>query len=267
MTFSKFAADKGRFVFVLAASAAFIIPASAGAGTTVTVLGTSNPFLADQPAGTTCCSGDSAPATALGTYGCLRAVREFLTGSSSVADARIGVVGLGSVGSRLARMLADDGAELVVADVDASRRTLADRIGADWSRPDVVPTLELDIIVPAATGALIGPDLIDRLRCGAVVGPANNQLTDDGVADGLHRRGVLWAPDYIVGAGGIVNAVARELDAVPAAEAEARVRGIATTLRSVLDEAAHQGRAPHRVATQRARLRLDSADAGSANAY
>ncbi|HEY0816319.1 MAG TPA: Glu/Leu/Phe/Val dehydrogenase dimerization domain-containing protein [Pseudonocardia sp.] len=206
-------------------------------------------------------SGDSAPATALGTYSCMRVVRESLTGSSSLADARVGVIGLGSVGGRLARMLADDGAELVVADIDASRRTVAERVGAEWRHPDVVPTLELDILVPAGTGALIGPDLVDRLRCGAVVGPANNQLTDDRVADGLHRRGVLWAPDYVVGAGGIVNAVARERAVVPATEAEARVRAIATTLRSVLDDAAQQDRAPHRVAAEHARKRLDAAAA------
>lgn len=211
-------------------------------------------------------SGNSAPATALGAHSCLRAVRNYLTGSSSVAGARIGIVGLGSVGSRLARALADDGARLVVADIDASRRTIADSIGADWIQPDVLPTLKLDILVPAATGSLIGMDLVDQLRCDAVVGPANNQLTDDAVADRLHRRGVLWAPDYIVGAGGIVNAVARELDGVAADEAEARVRRIATTLRSVIDDAAQRDRAPHHVAMERARKRLDGASTGTADA-
>ena len=208
-------------------------------------------------------SGDSAPATALGSYGCISAVHQYLTGSAGVAGARVGIVGLGSVGRRLAQALADDGAHLVVTDIDASCRALAQQLGAQWVEPDVLPTLELDVLVPAATGGLIDDEVADRLRCHAVVGPANNQLSGDYLADVLHRHGVLWAPDYVVGAGGIVNAVARELDGADAAEARARVHRIAATLSSVLDDAAQHNRTPHGIATDRARERLRATTASA----
>jgi glutamate dehydrogenase/leucine dehydrogenase len=210
-------------------------------------------------------SGDSAPGTAAGSYGCIRAVHEYLTGSAGVAGARIGIVGLGSVGRRLAHALADDGAHLVVTDVDPSCGAVAQQLGAQWVEPGVLPALELDVLVPAAMGGLIDDRVADPLQCLAVVGPANNQLNGEHLADVLHRHGVLWAPDYVVGAGGIVNAVARELDGADAAEARTRVSAIAATLRSVLTDAAQYNRTPHAIAMDRARERLRAATSASAD--
>jgi glutamate dehydrogenase/leucine dehydrogenase len=210
-------------------------------------------------------SGDSAPATAAGAYNCIRAVHEHLTGSADVAGARVGILGLGSVGRLMAQALAEDGAQLVATDIDPSCRAVAQQLGAQWIEPDVLPTLDLDVLVPAAMGGLIDDERAGKLRCRAVVGPANNQLSGEHLADVLHRRGVLWAPDYVVGAGGIVNAVARELDDASAEETRGRVLNIAATLRSVLDAAAQHDRTPHEVAMDRAHERLRAAATASAD--
>lgn len=198
-------------------------------------------------------SGDSGPATADGAYAALQVVAEHLFGSSDVAGLRIGVLGLGSVGGRLLSTLAAAGAELVVSDVDPTRRALAEQVDARWAGTEQVAEMELDLLVPAAVGGLLTDDSCARLRCAGVVGPANNQLAHDGVAQVLHDRLVLWAPDYLVSAGGIVNAVAREEDGASAAEAADHVRRIGTTLREVLDDAAAAGISPHTAALARAR--------------
>lgn len=204
-------------------------------------------------------SGDSGPATADGTYAALLAVAEHLFGAPDVAGLRIGVLGLGSVGTRLTRTLATAGARLLVGDVDPGRRSVAEQTGARWVEVDTLPTDELDVLVPAAVGGLLTHELSTGLRCAAVVGPANNQLADDEVARALHDRGVLWAPDYLVGAGGIINAVAREQDGADPTTAAARVDGIGDVLRTVLRDAATARATPHRAALDRARALVDAA--------
>lgn len=198
-------------------------------------------------------SGDSGPATADGTVAALSAVAEHLTGTADLAGLRIGVLGLGSVGGRLVQMLSDAGADLQVGDVDPGRRALAERTGARWVGVDELPVRELDVLVPAAVGGLLTHELVAALRCAAVVGPANNQLVDDDVAQALHERAVLWAPDYPVSAGGIIHAVARERGGAGARAADERVRAIGSTLRDVLRDAARTGTSPHAAATARAR--------------
>ncbi len=216
------------------------------------VIGRATPhvFCRTVPAGG---SGDSGPATADGTVAALLAVAEHLFGTADVAGLRIGVLGLGSVGSRLTRTLAAAGARLQVGDIDPGRRGPAERTGAQWFDPDTLVTGELDLLVPAAVGGLLTRELSTRLRCAAVVGPANNQLAYDEVAPALHDRGVLWVPDYLVSAGGIVNAVAREQDGADPATAAARVRNIGGTVSRVLRDAADTGTTPHAAAMARAR--------------
>lgn len=204
-------------------------------------------------------SGDSGPATADGTCAALRAVAEHLFGSPGVSGLRIGVLGLGSVGGRLTRTLAAAGADLLVSDVDPGRRGLASEVGARWVDPEVLPVAELDLLVPAAVGGLLTADLVARLRCAGVVGPANNQLADETVAAMMHQRGVLWAPDYVVSAGGIIRAVSREQDGDTEAVAAARVDGIGVTVRAVLRAAAAADVPPHQAAMALARTLTASA--------
>ena len=198
-------------------------------------------------------SGDSSPHTAAGVVASLRA----LTGGS-LAGRRFAVVGLGRVGGAVARELAAAGAELVLSDVDEAKRTLAERLGehAVWAEPDAALTADVDVLVPAALGGVLTADVVPRLRCGVIAGPANNQLADESVADLLHRRGILWAPDYVVGSGGVVNAIAVELDGADPARAARLVEGIGATVAAIVADARSAGTTPARAARERAEARL-----------
>ncbi|MEV5408624.1 Glu/Leu/Phe/Val dehydrogenase dimerization domain-containing protein [Thermopolyspora sp. NPDC052614] len=209
-------------------------------------------------------SGDSSPGTAAGVMAALGAVCDHL-GKSGLKGRRVGLLGLGHVGAHLARMLAAEGAELLVADIDPAKRGLADEIGATWLGPDEVVTAELDILVPAALGGLLTEELVPSLRCAAVAGPANNQIADPSVARMLHDKGVLWAPDDIVSAGGAIYAHAIELRGETPEQARARVAGIADTLARVLDNAERAGESPYFVAQELVRARLEGAGHGLAH--
>lgn len=206
-------------------------------------------------------SGDSSPHTAAGVLAALRATCTHLFGSPELAGRRITVVGLGHVGFPLARALASAGATLLLADIDPTKRALAGELGATWTSPSQALTAAVDIVAPAALGGMITGDLVPRLACAAIVGPANNQLADAAVADRLHGRGILWAPDYVVSAGGIIYAVARELHHNTHHQALARVHRIADTLTQILAAAHRDNTAPHHAALRIAHQHL--ADAGS----
>ncbi|MFG6196085.1 Glu/Leu/Phe/Val dehydrogenase dimerization domain-containing protein [Nonomuraea sp. JJY05] len=207
-------------------------------------------------------SGDSSPATALGTLAALRAVRHRLHGTRTLKGARVSLVGLGSVGLRLAGLLAEEGAELLVGDIDPAKRAPARELGATWASPGEALTAEADLLVPAALGGILTGDVVPELRCAAIAGPANNQLAAEPVADLLHERGIVWVPDYVVSAGGAINALAVELRHETPEEARLRVEAIELTVAELLREAEHRNVTPARAATELARRRLDAARAG-----
>ncbi|MFC3577432.1 Glu/Leu/Phe/Val dehydrogenase dimerization domain-containing protein [Streptomyces yaanensis] len=196
--------------------------------------------------------------TSLGVYESMRATANHLFGSPELRGLSAAIVGLGSVGGPLARRLAQDGVHLVVTDIDPTRRELAEEIGADWGGPDTLFS-PVDIAVPAALGGVLSPETVPRLRCRAVVGPANNQLVDDGVADLIEAHGAVWAPDFIVNAGGVVWGVATQLDGRSAADALGKVREIGGRVADVLTRARETGQTPLAVAREQARARLASA--------
>jgi leucine dehydrogenase len=166
------------------------------------------------------------------------------------------VVGLGSVGGEVARRLAAAGARLVVADIDPARRALAEELDATWAAPDEALTAPVDVLVPAAMGGVLDRELVPRLRCTAIAGPANNQLADESVADELHGRGIRWAPDYVVGAGGVAYIGSLELLGVGPDEAAARVRAIGDRLATILAAAEQDGITPHHAAQRLVAERL-----------
>ncbi len=174
---------------------------------------------------------------------------------------RVAVSGLGHVGTLVARGLAASGARLVVSDVDPARRAVAAELGATWTDPESVLRAEVDVLVPAALGGQLTAELVGQLRCRAVAGPANNQLADESVADLLHVAGIVWAPDVLVSAGGIVGVTAREIDGLGRDDVHARVRGIGTTLAGLLDEAAERDESPHRTARRRVAQRITAVPA------
>lgn len=180
-------------------------------------------------------SGDPSPFTALGVEAAIRTtLAQVFDGDSSLNGRTIAVIGLGHVGSRVAQRCARAGARLVVADVDPAKRALADRLGARWTTPAAALTAKVDLVSPNALGGLLDEAIVPRLRCRAIAGAANNQLATDGVAEALQRRGIVWAPDFVVSAGGIVNiAVELEPSGYDAAVARRRVRAIGATLAEV----------------------------------
>lgn len=202
-------------------------------------------------------SGDPSPITALGVEVAIRTCCERVFGTDSLRGRTLSIVGLGHVGERLATRCARDGAKLVVADVDDGKRAVAERIGARWTTPEKALAADVDVFVPCALGGVLDDETVPQLRCAIVAGAANNQLAEDHVADLLVTRGILWAPDFVANAGGLINiAVEREPDGYSASEARRRVRGIADTLRQIFDNAASIGASPLTAALELARNRL-----------
>lgn len=200
-------------------------------------------------------SGDPSPFTALGVESAIRACCERVFGSSSLQGRSICVTGLGHVGSRVAKRCVRAGARLLIADVEEAKQALADQIGARWIAPDRALEADVDVLAPCALGGVLDDETVPRLRCQIIAGAANNQLADDRIADLLAARGVLWAPDFVVNAGGLIN-IAEELGEYDAATARRRVRGIADTLRQIFDDAESIGATPLTAAMELARRRL-----------
>jgi leucine dehydrogenase len=205
-------------------------------------------------------SGDPSPFTALGVESAIRASCQRAFGSDSLQGRRICVIGLGHVGSKVARRCARAGARLTLADVDGAKRGLAEQLGARWTTPGRALTAPADVLVPCALGGLFDDDSVPRLRCAVIAGAANNQLADDRIADLLAAREVLWAPDFVVNAGGIIN-IAQELtsNGYHPAVARRRVRAIADTLGEIYTHADLLGATPLAAAMELARTRLSPA--------
>ena len=205
-------------------------------------------------------SGDPSPWTALGVESAIRVCCERVFGSSSLEGRTIAVSGLGNVGGRVATACAKAGATLLVTDIDARKRALADGLGARWVEPGEAFGAPVDVFAPCALGGLLDHDSVERLGAPIVAGAANNQLADDDVADVLARRGVLWAPDFVVNAGGIINiSVELEPDGYSARRAGKLVRGIGDTLRRIFDDAQARDVTPLDAAMMLARKRLAEA--------
>ena len=207
-------------------------------------------------------SGDPSPWTALGVEAAIRVAAERLWGTDDLTGRSVAVIGLGHVGGALARGLAAAGVRLVVSDVAPGRRALAGALGATWAEPAEALRAEVDVVAPCALGGVLDHETVPALRCRVVAGAANNQLASDDLAAALHARDVLWVPDFVANAGGIIN-IAVELEPEGYAEARARERvaAVGTTLRTILALADEQGTTPLAAAQELARRRLAPADA------
>jgi leucine dehydrogenase len=203
-------------------------------------------------------SGDPSPFTALGVEAAMRACARERFGSPDLSGRRIVVAGLGHVGSKLARRLADAGAELAVSDIDPAKRSLATDLEAEWIEPSTEMLAECDLLAPCALGGAIDAANLPRLRCEIVCGCANNQLADESLADGLAERDILYAPDFIVNAGGLIH-VYREIRGYSENEARRLALGIEANLDRVLATARERAITPLRGARELARERLDAA--------
>jgi leucine dehydrogenase len=200
-------------------------------------------------------SGDPSPFTALGVETSIKACCERVFASSSLRGRTICVVGLGHVGSRVAKRCAKAGATLTVADVDQRKQQLAQQLGARWMTPARALEAEVEVLAPCALGGVLDDETVPRLRCRIVAGAANNQLADDRLADVLAARGILWAPDFVTNAGGLIN-ISEEIGEYDAATARRRVRAIGETLRQIFETADTIDATPLTAAMELARRRL-----------
>lgn len=205
-------------------------------------------------------SGEPAGPTSLGVYEAMRATLERLDGTSAadaaVAGRRITISGLGQVGSRLAVRLSAEGATLTVTDVDPVKRYLAADLDARWVEPGSEHLVPADVLVPAGIGGLLTDEVVDALQARAVCGPANNPLADRGGARRLADRGILYAPDFVVNAGGVIWLDLEARRAGTRHEILERVAAIGDRVRRVFDDAEAAGVTPLDAAEQLAEARL-----------
>jgi leucine dehydrogenase len=187
-------------------------------------------------------SGDPSPRTALGCFAGIAASMRHRLGRTSLDGLRVAVQGLGNVGWNLCRLLAAAGAELVVADVRADR--VGDAVktfGATGVPPEAIYAVPADVLAPCALGAVINDATMPVLAAPIIAGGANNQLADErrhGAA--LRERGILYAPDYVINAGGLIQ-LAVERSGMDWAEVDRRVRAIGDTLAELFVRADRAG--------------------------
>jgi leucine dehydrogenase len=197
--------------------------------------------------------GNSGRGTARGALHAIRATVEHVFGSPDLAGRSVLVQGAGSVGAVLARELADAGARVLVSDVDEKRAGATD---CDTVPVDQVLGTEVDVYSPCAVGGTLDAESIPGLACRAIAGCANNQLAEPEDAKRLQERGILYAPDYIVNAGGIIQLIGLEDEGWDEPQLEERLAGIGDTLRTLFAEAATEGITPSEAADRLVLRRL-----------
>jgi leucine dehydrogenase len=209
-------------------------------------------------------SGDTSPPTAYGVYLGLRAAARHKLGVGEMKGIGVAVQGVGAVGLDLCRRLAADGAELTVADIDAGAAArAADELGAHVVAPADIYDQEVEVFAPCALGAVLDDDTIARLAAKVVAGAANNQLAEDRHGVALAKRGILYAPDYVVNAGGAINA-SRELIGYDRDDAYAAIEGIPATLLQIFARAEQDGVATSVAADRVAKQRIEQGRRASA---
>jgi leucine dehydrogenase len=199
-------------------------------------------YVSGLPVASGAAGGDPGPYTAHGVYLGVKAAAARGLGAADMKGVRVAVQGLGSVGGGLARLLARDGAVLTLADVNEARaESMAAELGATAVPAEAILVQDVDLFSPNALGAVLTEQSIAELRATVVAGGANNQLATR--ADGLrvHERGILYAPDYVINAGGIINVGLEYLGHGDEAEVMARIAKIPDRLNQVWDESDRAG--------------------------
>jgi len=204
-------------------------------------------------------AGDPSPWAARSVFVAMEAALEYLTGTSNFQGKRIAIKGLGKVGSELARMLARRGAHLIVADINEDQiAALSQELPSlEIADPVMVHMLPVDVYAPCALGGEFTSDGPVQLRSRIVCGAANNQLVDREAGEMLHRAGVVYIPDYVANAGGLINVVdALMPSGYQRSRVEQKISGVRSTVFSILQRARAEGRATYDVADAMARSRF-----------
>lgn len=204
-------------------------------------------------------SGDPSPVTAFGVYQGMKACCKAYFGTESLKGRTVAIQGLGKVGFALAKLLSDEGATVIAAEINTKRAAKAlVELGLKLVEPADIFATPCDIFAPCALGAVINDDTLDRLRCKIVAGAANNQLAHDQHGYELDERNILYAPDYVINAGGLIN-VATECGAYNCHEAWEKTAAIYDTVMRVINLAHDEGIPTHLAAHRLAQARIELA--------
>jgi leucine dehydrogenase len=201
--------------------------------------------------------GDPGPKTALGVFLGIKAAVRFRLGRADLEGVRVAVQGIGGVGYHLCRLLAGEGAQISVADV---RPVLVERVveelGARAVKPEEVLALDVDVLAPCALGAVLDSHSIPRLRARIIAGAANNQLAQGQDGASLQAAGILYAPDYVINAGGIISVSHEYRGGATEAQVIADIHAIPARLTEIFERARRENRTTGAVADEMARERL-----------
>ncbi|UCG85099.1 MAG: hypothetical protein JSW71_14300 [Gemmatimonadota bacterium] len=188
---------------------------------------------------------DPGPYTARGVFVGIEAAVRFAFGSDGLSDRTVLLQGVGDVGEPLARMLREAGAEIMICDLDeALARRVATELDGEAVEPHLAYARTCDVFSPCAVGSTLNRQTIPQLHCRVVAGAANNQLERPEDADLLHQRGILYAPDYVINAGGAIALPALDSGKVTEEEVRKRIGRIATTLSEIFREAGEKNESP-----------------------
>jgi len=209
----------------------------------------STKFVAGLPNSGSDVGGDPGPHTSLGVFLGIKAAVKRALGKDTLARLHIAMQGAGSVATGVALHACAEGAKLSIADVDqAKAQKLADATNGEVVSPDEILTLEADVVSPNALGAILTDQSIAALNTPIVAGGANNQLATPQDGERVHARGILYAPDYVINAGGIINVCTEYLGDGDASLVRQRIEGIPVRLEQIWAESAGSGRDPAAVA-------------------
>jgi leucine dehydrogenase len=209
-------------------------------------------------------SGDPSPVTARGVFRGIREVARRMFGTDDLSGRTIAVQGVGSVGSYTCTHLAEAGAKLIITDIDEEALDMvAKRTGARIVAPNDIYDVEADIFSPNALGAVINEKTLARLKVKGVAGGANNQLIVPEMGEFLRRKGILYAPDYVINGGGIINVAAEISGQYSRAWVDQKLDQLIRTLGEVLDEALQSNQPANYVADRIARARIAAARPGA----
>jgi leucine dehydrogenase len=202
-------------------------------------------------------SGDPSPVTAYGVYRGIKACAKEKYGSDSLGGMTVAVQGTGHVGYYLCQFLSEEGASLIVTDIDADRGArVVDEIGAEGVGPDDIYGVDAQVFAPCALGAIVNDDTIPQFRFEIIAGAANNQLAQERHGDSLHKRDILYAPDYVINAGGLIN-VYGELNDWTADQARRKAGEIYETLGQIFELAKNDGLPTYEAADRVAERRVE----------
>jgi leucine dehydrogenase len=202
-------------------------------------------------------SGDPSPVTAFGTYRGIKAAACAKYGSGSLKDVKVAVQGVGHVGYYLCQDLANEGAKLVVTDIDPARvKRIVKEFGAEGVAPDRIYSVDAQVFAPCALGAVVNDETLPQFKFEIIAGAANNQLAEERHGDELEHRGILYAPDYVINGGGLIN-VYGELNGWTAERSKRKAGEIYDTLLQLFELAKKQGIPTYAAADRLAEQRID----------